>query len=96
LQEKLRQKKIPQRRCVGCNESKNKTDLIRIVRAPTGEISADFTGKKAGRGAYLCKSVACLQRAKKAKRLEAQLECPIPDSVYLLLEGELGSSDKTT
>ena len=89
MQEKLRQKKIPQRRCVGCNESKNKTDLIRIVRAPTGEISADLTGKKAGRGAYLCKSTACLQRAKKAKRLETQLECAIPDSVYLLLEEEL-------
>ena len=93
MQEKLRQKKIPQRRCVGCNESKNKTDLIRIVRAPTGEISADFTGKRAGRGAYLCKSVACLQRAKKAKRLESHLECAIPDSVYLLLEEELHGSD---
>ena len=89
MQEKLRQKKIPQRRCVGCNESKNKIDLIRIVRAPTGEISADFTGKKAGRGAYLCKSITCLQRAKKAKRLESQLECAIPDAVYLLLEEEL-------
>ncbi len=93
MQEKLRQKKIPQRRCVGCNESKNKTDLIRIVRGTDGVVCVDPTGKKAGRGAYLCKRVLCLQKARKAKRLENQLECAIGDEVYLVLEKELSACD---
>ncbi len=96
MQAVTRQKKIPQRRCVGCNESKNKFDLIRIVRGTDGQVSADPTGKKAGRGAYICKKTACLQRAKKAHRLESQLECTIPEDVYLLLDKELSSYEQTT
>ena len=59
----LKPKKIPQRQCVGCRTMKNKKELIRVVKSPEGEISLDFTGKKSGRGAYLCPSGECLARA---------------------------------
>ncbi len=84
-----RAKKIPQRRCVGCNESKDKNLLIRVVRTAQGEVSLDFTGKKSGRGAYICKQVSCLKKARKGKRLEAHLECIIPEEVYDALQTEL-------
>ena len=71
-------KKIPMRQCMGCNEHKPKGELIRVVRSPEGEISLDFTGKKNGRGAYLCKNAACLRKAAKSHRME----CTIPDAVY--------------
>ena len=82
-------KKIPQRKCLGCGESKNKNELIRIVRSPDGVITLDFTGKKSGRGAYICKNAACLKKAHKAKRPDKSLECTIPDEVYDALETEL-------
>ena len=82
-------KKIPTRRCTGCGEHRPKTELIRIVRSPEGTISLDATGKKAGRGAYLCKNTECLKRARKARRIEAGLETTIGDEVYLALEEEL-------
>lgn len=66
-----------------------KKELIRVLRTPEGEIVLDGTGKKSGRGAYLCKNAACLKKAKKAKRLESSLECAIPDAVYARLEEEL-------
>ena len=62
-------KKIPQRMCLGCQERKNKRELIRIVRSPEGEISIDPTGKKSGRGAYICNDLACLNKVIKSKRL---------------------------
>ena len=82
-------KKIPERKCVGCNESKPKTELIRVVRSPEGEISLDFTGKKSGRGAYICKNVNCLRKARKARRIERALECEIPNDVYDAVEEEM-------
>ena len=82
-------KKVPLRRCAGCGERFEKPTLVRVVRSPEGVISLDFTGKEPGRGAYLCKNPACLKKARKARRLEQNLECPIPDEVYLSLEGEL-------
>ena len=75
-------KKIPMRQCLGCNEHKPKRELIRIVRTPEGEVVADMTGKKNGRGAYLCPSESCLRRVQKSKRAEKVLECAIPDEVY--------------
>ena len=57
------QKKVPQRMCVGCQEMKTKKELLRIVRSPEGEIFIDPTGKKAGRGAYVCKAMACMEAA---------------------------------
>ncbi|HHW25288.1 MAG TPA: YlxR family protein [Clostridiales bacterium] len=82
-------KKIPLRRCVGCGESFPKKMLLRVVRSPEGVVSLDLTGKKSGRGAYICKNVQCLRKARKAKRLERNLECEIPDEVYASLESEL-------
>lgn len=82
-------KKIPMRRCVGCMEQRPKRELIRVVRSPEGEISLDATGKKSGRGAYLCPDPACLAKARKARRLERALECEIPDEVYERIEKEL-------
>lgn len=78
----MQQKKVPLRRCTGCNESKPKKELVRVVRSPQGEISLDLVGKKPGRGAYLCFSVQCLAKARKAKRMDRALETPIPDEVY--------------
>lgn len=83
------QKRIPLRRCVGCGEHFPKGELVRLVRSPEGEISLDFTGKRPGRGAYLCKKAACLRAARKSRRAEASLECVIPAEVYAALEAEL-------
>ena len=86
------QKKRPERRCSGCGERREKQLLIRVVRAPDGGISLDKTGKKSGRGAYICPSADCLKKARKAKRLESALETQIPDSVYDALEKELSGN----
>ena len=82
-------KKIPVRRCVGCAEHFPKNTLIRVLRTPSGEILLDLTGKMSGRGAYLCKSVTCLKRARKSGKISASLECTIPDEVYDRLESEI-------
>ena len=89
-------KKTPERKCMGCNEKKPKKELVRVVRTPEGEVLLDLTGKKSGRGAYICKSTACLNKAKKAIRLESSLECSIPEEVFTRLAEELavGSSRK--
>ncbi len=80
------QKKIPVRMCSGCMQRFPKKELIRVVRTPTGEISLDFTGKKSGRGAYVCKNPECLKKARKAKRLERALETSIAAEAYDALE----------
>lgn len=85
----MKQKKIPMRNCKGCDEMKPKKELIRIVKSPEGEISLDLTGKKNGRGAYICHSVECFKKVRKSKRLEKEFECKIPDEVYDLMEKEL-------
>ena len=77
------------RQCMGCNEHKPKIELLRVVRSPEGEISLDFTGKKNGRGAYLCHDVKCLRRVRKSKRIEHNLACEIPDDVWDTMEREL-------
>ena len=82
-------RKIPMRQCMGCNEHKPKAELLRVVRSPDGAVSLDFTGKKSGRGAYICREVKCLQRARKSRRLERVLECSIPDEGYDAMEQEL-------
>lgn len=83
------QKKIPQRQCMGCRERKEKRQLIRVVRSPEGEVSLDFSGKKNGRGAYLCPDMQCLKKAIRAKSLERSLEVAIPQEVYDRLEKEM-------
>ena len=84
-------KKIPMRQCLGCGEPKEKRDLIRVVRSPEGELSIDLTGKKSGRGAYICRNVECFRKAKKARRLEKSFEMAIPEEIYIKLEAELES-----
>jgi len=83
-------KKIPQRQCVGCREMKDKKSLIRVVKSPEGAVSLDFVGKKPGRGAYVCRDIACLKRARKSRALERAFEASIPPEVYDALEAELG------
>ena len=86
-------RKIPQRKCVGCNTSKDKKELIRVVKNAEGEISVDLTGKKNGRGAYICHSEECLRMAIKAKRLERAFECQISDEIYERLLQEIGTDE---
>ena len=83
------QKKIPQRQCMGCRERREKRQLIRVVRSPEGEVSLDFSGKKNGRGAYLCPDPLCLKKAIKAKALDRSLEVTIPQEIYDRLEKEM-------
>jgi len=83
------QKKIPQRQCMGCRERKAKKDMIRVVRGTDGIVSLDFSGKRNGRGAYICPDPACLKKAQKARSLERSLEVPIPEEVYARLAKEM-------
>ncbi|MEG2053670.1 MAG: YlxR family protein, partial [Oscillospiraceae bacterium] len=76
-------------KCVGCMQQKAKKELVRVVKNAEGEISMDLTGKKSGRGAYICPNKECLQKARKAKRLERNFECQIPDEVFERLETEI-------
>lgn len=82
-------KKQPMRKCTGCNEMKEKRELVRVVRDPEGNVSIDLTGKKSGRGAYICKDSRCLVKAQKAKRLERAFECSIPEDIYERLLKEI-------
>lgn len=91
----MQQRKIPLRHCLGCNESKPKKELVRVVRSPEGEISIDLRGKAPGRGAYLCPSAACLAKARKAKRLERTFEVPIPGEIYDRLTEEIQCAEQT-
>ena len=75
--------------CLGCNEMKPKKELIRVVRSPEGEISLDSTGKKSGRGAYVCPNAECLRLARKSRKLEKSFSCRISDEVYDNMEREL-------
>ena len=93
--QQLKQKKIPVRRCVGCNAQRPKRELVRVVRSPEGEISIDLRGKAPGRGAYLCPSAACLAKARKAKRLERTFEVPIPDGIYDRLTEEIACAEQS-
>ncbi len=83
------QKKIPQRQCMGCRERMDKKALIRVVRGTDGSVSLDFSGKKAGRGAYICPQSECLKKAIKSKALDRALEVTIPQEVYDRLEKEM-------
>lgn len=82
-------RKIPMRQCIGCSEMKNKKEMIRVLKTAEDEIVLDMTGKKNGRGAYLCSSRECFEKAVKNKGLERSLKTPIPAQVYEQLEKEL-------
>lgn len=85
----MKVKKIPLRMCTGCMEMKPKKELIRIVKSPEGEVSVDLTGKKSGRGAYICKNIDCLEKAFKTKRLIRNLDVAIDDEIYSRLREEI-------
>lgn len=89
MEQNQKQRKIPLRQCLGCNERKPKKELLRVVRTPEGEIELDFNGKRSGRGAYICHDVKCLRKARKSGRISKNLECEIPDEVYDRMEKEL-------
>lgn len=91
----MRQRKLPQRMCVGCQEMKTKKELIRIVRTPNNEVLIDASGKKSGRGVYICPRKECLQKALKANRLEKNLQVPISEEIINRLKIGLGY-DSTT
>ena len=79
--------------CLGCGEMKPKKELIRAVKSPEGDISIDLTGKKNGRGAYICRSAECFRKARKARRLEKSFSCKISDEVYDNMEKELSENE---
>lgn len=86
-------KKIPMRKCVGCNEMKSKKEMMRVLKTAENDIILDVTGKKNGRGAYLCFSKECLQKAIKNKGLERSFKTSIPKEVYESLEKEFDGID---
>ena len=89
----MRIRKVPLRQCTGCGERKEKKELIRIIKTPEDLIEVDFTGKKNGRGAYICNSTECLRLARKRKSLERSLKTSIPDEVYQQIEKEMVSDE---
>jgi len=88
-------KKIPMRMCLGCGEMKSKKELIRAVKTPDGEISIDLTGKKSGRGAYICRNADCFRKARKARRFEKAFSCQISEEVYDSMEKELTDNEQS-
>ncbi|MDO4633000.1 MAG: YlxR family protein [Eubacteriales bacterium] len=86
-------RKVPLRKCVGCQEMKNKKELIRILKTPEDELVIDTTGRKNGRGAYLCLSKECFDKAVKSRGLERSLKMSIPGDVYDTLKKEIEQID---
>ena len=89
----MKNKKIPLRMCTGCSEMFDKRTLVRVVKSPDGEISLDLTGKKSGRGAYVCKNVDCLKKARKKKAFERAFGVTIEDSIYDEMEKEIENAE---
>lgn len=85
----MQAKRVPLRMCTGCGEMKPKKELVRVVKNKEGEISLDLTGRKPGRGAYVCRSLDCLKKARKARRFERAFSCQIPAEVYDTMEREM-------
>lgn len=91
----MKPRKIPLRKCIACQEMMPKKELIRIVRTPSGDIQIDLTGKKPGRGAYLCGKVSCFRLAQKSKALERALKQPVAPEIYEQLERDfIGVQDE--
>ena len=87
-------KKVPMRRCVGCDEMKSKREMIRIIKTPEGEIVLDAGGRKNGRGAYICPNSDCLEKARRSKGLERSLKTAIPEEIYKQLTEEMRELEK--
>lgn len=82
-------KKVPLRQCIGCGEMKNKKEMVRILRTESGEITLDATGRKNGRGAYLCPNMECFRKAVKGRGIERSFKMAVPKEVYEALEKEM-------
>lgn len=80
--------KVPMRQCIGCREMKSKKEMMRVLRTTEGDIQLDVTGKKNGRGAYLCYSADCLEKAIRSKGIERSLKVPVSEEVYEMLKKE--------
>ena len=87
-------KKVPQRQCIGCGEMKKKKEMVRILKTPEGEFVVDATGRKNGRGAYICPSMACFEKAVKSRGLERSFKMAIPKEVYESLKKEMEQIDE--
>ena len=87
-------KKVPMRLCTGCREMRSKRDMIRVIKTAENEICIDATGRKNGRGAYICPNMDCLKQAMKNRGLERSLKTAIPETVYQQLEEEMSHIDK--
>ena len=87
-------KKVPMRQCTGCRQMKSKRDMIRVIKTAENEICIDTTGRKNGRGAYICPTMDCLKQAMKSRGLERSLKTSIPDTVYQQLEEEMSHIGK--
>lgn len=87
-------KKIPVRKCVGCGEMREKRDMIRVLKTEENEIVLDTTGRKNGRGAYICPNSSCLEKAEKSKGLERSLKTAIPKEIYQQLSEEMKTIEK--
>lgn len=94
MEQKPKQRKIPERQCLGCNSHKPKKELLRVVRTPEGEILLDFTGKKSGRGAYICRDVECLRKARRSGRIGRSLDVTVPEEVFDRMESELCDNEQ--
>ena len=87
-------KKVPMRQCTGCREMKSKRDMIRVIKTAENEICIDATGRKNGRGDYICPTMECLKQAMKSRGLERSLKTSIPETVYQQLEEEMSHIGK--
>lgn len=88
----MKAKKVPLRMCTGCGEMFDKRTLVRVVKSPQGEVSLDLTGKKAGRGAYVCNNLDCLKKARKKKAFERAFQMQIDEDVYNKMEEEMNDA----
>ncbi len=88
-------KKIPLRQCLGCRKMKPKTELVRVVRSPEGNVSVDLRGKAPGRGAYVCPSADCLKKALRSKALSRSLGVEIPPEIYDTLAAQMEEATGT-
>ncbi len=96
MEKQTKKRKIPERQCLGCNEHRPKRELLRVVRSPEGSVSLDFTGKKNGRGGYICRDIKCFRKARKSRRIDTNLGCEIPVEVYDAMEAELTAGENET
>ena len=87
-------KKTPMRKCTGCGEMKDKKEMIRVIRNDEGKLELDMTGRKNGRGAYICNDLECLRKARKNKGLERSFKMPVPPEVYEQIEKEFIESEQ--